>query len=540
MENCYFRAEGILACSFSPSKEIKGNQLLTPKHPYMRVASINWPLIRHTCGKLLLLEALFLLSACGVSLYYYFQLGERDFVPLLVPTVVCTLLGYGLLERRPLLSLRVTQREGLLIVSGMWIVFSLIGMIPYLLAGTCHSLCDAFLETMSGFTTTGCTVLDNIDAQPHGILYWRSLTQWMGGLGIVVFSLAMLPRIEPGTVQMFSAEVTGVSFEKLHPRIQDTSRTLWFIYIALTLLCAVLYLEGGMSLFDAVNHAMTTLATGGFSTHQASLGWYHSAFIELVCTLFLLIASINFSLYYMVRHWHFSQFWRNEELRWFLYIVLGFTVLFLLFFYVVPSGSVLTPEQTESMPMDFADRLRASLFHVSTIISTCGFQGEYYDYQLWGRIFWLPTLIIMALGGCAGSTAGGFKIQRLVILIKNLKAVIHQQAEPRSFGSVIIDRQVLRHELLQRTLAFLFLFILVSLVCMSVLILQGYDLTTALGTTISAIGNCGPGLGQTGPAFTWSSLPDLSKWVLSFTMLIGRLEIFTFLMLFTRSFWRRW
>ncbi len=504
------------------------------------MTTLNWPLIRQTCGRLLLLESLFMSVATCVAIYYWWSEGEQDVMALAIPALSCATLG-GLLTLNwgKKVDPRVTQCEGFLIVSLMWIVFSLFGMQPYLIHGTCSHVCDAFLETMSGFTTTGCTVLNNIDAEPHGILLWRSLTQWIGGLGIVVFSLALLPHIEPGTVQMFSAEVTGMTVDKLRPKIQDTSRRLWIIYVGMTIACCILYIIGGMSVFDGVCHSMTTLATGGFSTHQASIGWFHSAFIEYVCVIFLFLASINFSLYYMALRGIFHQFWRNEELRWFTYIVIGATLVFLGLIGAEYYQGGMSDEKLAAMPHGFADSFRASLFHVMTIISTTGFQGEAYDYQLWGRVFWVPTLFIMACGGCAGSTAGGFKILRLVILIKNLGAVVRMSLQSRSFGSVMLDNHPLRPEFIQRTLAFIFVFFLVSLSCIIVMMLEGIDMDTAIGTTISAIGNCGPGLGQTGPAFTWSELPDLSKWVLSFTMLIGRLEIFTFLLLFTPLFWQK-
>lgn len=503
------------------------------------MASLNWPLIRQTCGKLLLLESAFMATATLVAVYFWWTQGEQDVMALAIPSLCCFITGWLLTLSNRHVSPHVTQREGFLVVSMMWILFSVFGMMPYLINGTCTELCDAFLETMSGFTTTGCTVLENINEQPHGILLWRSLTQWIGGLGIVVFSLALLPHIDSGNVQMFSAEVTGMTVDKLRPRIQDTSRRLWVIYVGLTAICCLLYIIGGMSFFDGICHSMTTLATGGFSTHQSSIGWFHSAFIEYVCTIFLFIASINFSLFYLVQRGIYSQFWRNEELRWFTYIVIGTTLVVLVLLYAESCRGDMTAEKAAAMPVGFEASLRAALFHVVTIISTCGFQAESFDYQLWGRVFWVPTLFIMACGGCAGSTAGGFKILRLVILIKNLGAVVRLSVLPRSFGSVMLDGHPLRLEFIQRTLAFVFLFFLISFCCIVIMMLQGIDMDTAIGTTISAIGNCGPGLGQTGPAFTWAGLPELSKWVLSLTMLIGRLEIFTFILLFTKVFWTK-
>ncbi len=504
------------------------------------IQKFNWPLIRQTCGKLLLLEAAFMAVAACVSTYYWLNNGETDALSIFLPAIACGLVGWGLSASAKGVSSFVSQREGFFIVSVMWILFSLFGMMPYLIYGTCTQVCDAFLETMSGFTTTGCTVLNDIDSQPHGILLWRSLTQWIGGLGIVVFSLALLPKIQSGNVQMFGAEVTGMTVDKLRPKIQDTSRRLWVIYVGLTAACALLYLVGGMSPFDAICHAMTTLATGGFSTHQASIGWFHSAYIEYVCAAFLFIASINFSLFYMVSKGYFRQFWQSEEFRWLVYIVIGFILYFVfLHYFRFYNGNLITDEKFEAMPHGIEATIRTSIFHVITIISTCGYQAEYYDYQLWGRIFWIPTLFIMACGGCAGSTAGGFKVLRLVIMIKNLRVILRQSIMPNLYDPVMFDNRPLRSEFLQRTLAFVLLFFLVSFACIVVMMLQGIDMDTSIGTTISAIGNCGPGLGMTGPAFTWAELPALSKWVLSFTMLIGRLEIITFIMIFTRVFWMR-
>ena len=502
------------------------------------MTTINWALIKQTCGKLLLLESFFMALATGVSCYYWAKDGEQDVVALAVPTVVCALLGLVIYLKNKKAYPRVTHHEGFFIVSVMWVVFSILGMLPYLIYGSCTTITDAFLETMSGFTTTGCTVLENIDEQPHGILLWRSLTQWIGGLGIVVFSLALLPKIESGNVQMFSAEVTGMTVDKLRPRIQDTSRRLWIIYVGLTSACAFLYFVGGMTVFDAVCHAMTTLATGGFSTHQASMGYFHSAFIEYVCAIFLFIASVNFSLFYMVRRGMIRHVWKNEELRWFSYIVVFFTVVFVVFLLWQSSAESMTKEQAETLPEGVLTSIRTALFHVLTIISTCGFQGEWYDYQLWGQVFWLPTLFIMACGGCAGSTAGGFKVLRLVILIKNFKSTVKQSIMP-VYNMVMLDGRALSSDYLQRTLAFVFVFFFTALVGVILLMLDGLDFDSAIGTTISAIGNCGPGLGLTGPAFTWAGLPMFSKWVLSFTMLIGRLEIFTFILLFTPRFWKK-
>lgn len=500
---------------------------------------MNWPLVRHVMGMLLLLETIFMTLCAFVSAGYWMAAGEADCLSLLLPAILCGATSAVLIATSKHYTTQISQREGFFIVAIAWVLFSVFGMLPYLLYGTCTTITDAFLETMSGFTTTGCTILTAIDEQPHGILLWRSMTQWIGGLGIVVFTLALLPKIASGNIQMFSAEVTGMSVDKLRPKIQATSRRLWIIYVTLTLSCAVLYFLGGMSVFDAICHALTTLSSGGFSTHQASIGVFHSAFIEYVCCLFLFITSLNFSLFYMVQRGHFMHLWRDEEARTFALIVVGFTLFFcLLFGHAHAEVLPISTEQAEALPNGIESTFRASLFHVLSIISTCGFQGECYDYQLWGVPFWLPTVMMMAMGGCAGSTAGGLKTLRSVLLLKTLRMELYHQVHPNEVVRVRLNGHAVPSEHLYRTLAFFFMFIVTAVVCVFCLQMEGMDCNSAIGTTITALGNTGPGLGMTGPAYTWAELAPFSKWIMSAAMLIGRLEFFTVILLFTRSFWR--
>jgi len=500
---------------------------------------VNWPLVRHILGMLLLLETIFLALSTLLSAFYWFAAGEHDFIPLALTTLASGVVGGLLLLSSRHFTSQFSTREGFLLVTVTWVCFSLFGMLPYLLNGTCTTVADAFLETVSGFTTTGCTVLNDIDAQPHGILFWRSITQWIGGLGIVVFTLALLPRLPNGNIQLFSAEVTGMTIDKLRPTIQATALRLWFIYLALTLSCALLYLLGGMTLYDAICHALTTLSSGGFSTHQSSIGGFHSSFIEYICVIFMFITSINFSLFYFVQRGGISRLWRDQEFRCFFWIVVSFTLLFFVLHMSTQVGNILPIQHNEAYPVGVLDTIRTSLFHVVTIVSSTGFQGEYYDYGVWGIHFWLPTLAIMACGGCAGSTAGGLKVLRVLVMGKNMSQEFRLHLHPRSYTAVRINGIAIDTELVHRTMAFIFLFLLIAIGCTFVLQLQGLDTDTAIGTTVSALGNCGPGLGLTGPAFTWAELPTLSKWLMSFAMLVGRLEIFTVLLLFYPAFWKK-
>ena len=501
---------------------------------------LNWKLTGHIIGMLVMLEAVFLSVSTLVALRYNVWGEDHDLIAMLVTTGVCAVIGgMLLLSNRRYNNSKFSYREGFFIVTVTWLLFSVIGMLPYLIYGTFTSVTDAFIETVSGFTTTGCTVMNDIDTQPHGILLWRSMTQWIGGLGIIVFSLALLPRFTTGNTQMFSAEVTGMSIDKLRPRIQDTSMTLWTIYVALTLVCAFLFWCGGMNLFDAFNHAMTTLSSGGFSTHQSSLGFYHSAFIEYVCCIFLFITSVNFTLFYFLRKKLWRPVWHNDELRWFFYIVVGFTMLFILLFVCAGWHAGADYDPYDAAPQGVEETFRTSLFHVLTIISTCGFQGEHYDYDLWGRMFWLPTLLMMMCGGCAGSTAGGIKVVRVVILLKNLMQELLQHLSPRKLLAIRLNNAIIPQEHSHRVMAFMFTYVVLAVICVFVMQVMGFDTDTAIGTTITSFGNCGPGLSLTGPAFTWSDLPDAAKWMMSFAMLMGRLEFFTVILLLTPSFWKK-
>ncbi len=500
---------------------------------------LNWSLIRYIFGLLLLMEALFMAMATGVAVYYQQTAGDNDFWALCIPTILTAGAGGMLFYSGKKHSERFTQKEGFLIVAASWVLFSLFGMLPYLIYGTVDNITDAFFETISGFTTTGATILDNIDRQPHGILFWRSLTQWIGGLGIVVFSLALLPVIGVGGTQMFNAEVSGLSVDKLRPKIQNTARRLWGIYIGLTVLCMVLFRLGPMDTFDAVNHGLTTLATGGFSTHQASIGFFHSSYIEYICGIFLFIASLNFSLFYLAGSGQWKHFWKNEEFRWFFFIVLTFILLFMLLEFAMKTFSLPSPEQLSAMGDSLSESFRTAFFHTLTIISSAGFQGTYYDYALWGSIFWIPTLMMMICGGCAGSTAGGIKVIRLVLLLKNTRNEFFRQLHPRSITSVRINGHSVSQEVVLKILAFLFIYVIYIVLGSFFMQCVGLPFDTAIGSTVSAFGNCGPGIGCTGPAYTYAGIADAGKWFLAITMLIGRLEIFTVLLIFTRTFWQK-
>lgn len=501
---------------------------------------MNWKLIRYLFGVLLLLEATFLALATGVALYFHFTMGEEDWSALLTVTLLTATIGYSLYFKSRRHERRITTREGFFVVSLTWVIFCLLGMIPYLLTGACTTLGGAFVESMSGFTTTGCTVITNLEQQPHGLLFWRHLTQWMGGLGIVVFSLAMLPLIGTGATQVFGAETNGLSVDKLRPKIQQTAFKLWSIYLGLTICNVLCYWVAGMPWFEAICHSFSTMASGGFSTWQDSLGHYHSASIEYICIVFLFITSVNYNLFYFLGKGYFRQTWRNEELRWFTWLVVGFTVLFMFLSWLTRTQQLLSPELIGTLgDGSWECTFRTSLFHVLTIISSAGFQGEHFDFYAWGAIFWLPTLMMMAMGGCSSSTAGGLKVVRFVVLIKNAKQEIMQALQPRAFSAVRLNGHTLSHNVTFKVLALLSIYMLLLVVSVFLLQVMGLDFVSSLGAAVSALGNTGPALGIVGPAETWACLPEVAKWYLSFLMLVGRLEIFTVIVLFTPMFWKK-
>lgn len=492
-------------------------------------------------GVLLLIETAALLLTAAVAFHYQRVAGETDarcFLLTAALTGAVGLLLYNIgrsVKKRPL-----QIRDSFLVVALSWVLFSVFGMLPFLMYGTVDNVTDAFFETMSGFSTTGATILDNIDQQPHGILFWRSIMQWMGGLGVVVFTLAFIPSVAKGSkkVSLFAAEAPGLSVEKLAPTMGATSRLLWIIYIALTLLCAIAFVVGPMNRFDAVCHAFTTIATGGFSTHQASIGYFQSNYIECVCIVFMLLSGINFAMYHFLFNGRFDIIKRNEELRWYLVAILLFTLLFIMRFFFAPRFDLMTDEQLASHPQSWWERIRTSMFHVVALLSNTGFQGSNYDYDLWGRLFLIPTVVMMIVGGCAGSTSGGIKMVRVIVLFRYMKKTVYEMLHSSSVYNVKVSGQTVDELALKRVLSFFSLFIILFMGNVVALSAMGMSMEDGAISFLTCFSNYGPGSGITGPSGNFDAISNGAKWLLSFDMLVGRLEIFTILLLFTRSFWR--
>lgn len=427
-----------------------------------------------------------------------------------------------------------SRADSFMVVTLTWVLFSLIGMIPYMmLAGM--SIEDAMFEAMSGFTTTGASVISDIDGLSHGLKFWRCITQWMGGLGIVVFTFALVPTGEMRNNKIFSAETSGIGMDKLSPKIATTARRLMMIYLVLTIVCALFYYAGPMNAFDAICHSFTTTATGGFSTRTASIAYYNSPYIEYVAAVFMFLSSLNFGMFYyaIIRRWDIIR--SNEELNAFVKIVLTAVVVFVLLFNFASHA----PESLHTLPMGLEEQFRSALFHVTSIISSTGYAAMKFDYVSWGDVYLIPTIMLMIIGSCAGSTAGGIKVVRFVVALKAIRNEFIKQLHPRVVLSVSLGGRVMENERVRRTLCFFVIYAIMIMLAISAMTLLGMDFTTAFGSSISALSNIGPGAGLTGPASNYSMVHPAIKWLMSFYMLVGRLEIYTVLFLFMPSFYKK-
>lgn len=468
------------------------------------------------------LETLFMLSSAVVAFLY----GGNDIYPILLSSGI--LFGTGLVFY--LIGLRANEfsagrREGMLIVTLTWILLSFFGMLPYYLGGYIDNVTDAYFETMSGFTTTGSTILKDIEAMPKGILFWRSLTQWQGGIGMIVFTVALMPIFGSGASQMFDAETTGITHERFRPRIAQVAKRLWGVYLSLTILLTLLLWVGPMDLFDSVCHAMTCMATGGYSTKNASVAYWNSAYIDYTLTIFMCIGATNFTLIYFFFNGKYSKLLKDEETHWFYSFVI--ITIAIVTVYLLYNG--LEPNTEKAF--------RYAAFQVATLVSTCGYATA--DYIPWGPFFWLIAIILMVVCGCAGSTCGGLKMGRVVILTKNLLNVFKKQTHPHAVVPVRMNGHVVSADIVHKVLAFTFIYIsLIVLSCLA-LTLDGVGFEESIGAVVSAISNTGPGLGTVGPVSNFSDLPDFSKWFLSFVMMTGRLEIFTVLTILLPGFWKQ-
>ena len=486
--------------------------------------TFNTRMVFRTMGALLLIEAVFMALALGVSLWY----GEADSGVFLLSTIITLLAGIvGLLVGRGAES-RMGEREGYVIVAMVWVVFSSFGLLPYYLSGQVPSLTDAWFESMSGFTTTGATIIPDLELITHGLLFWRSLTQWIGGMGIIVLSIAILPIFGLNGMQLYAAEVSGLTYEKLSPRIADTAKMMWSIYLLLTATEVAALWLCGMDVFDAVCHSFSTIATGGFSTHNNSLEFYDSAAIHYTVTFFMFVSGINFVLLIYLLRGKARNFFQDEELRWYSIAVLVFAVALTVGLYIARPGWT-------ALHMERA--FRDSLFTVISSMTSTGYTIS--DYMYWPVVAWVVIFFLMLTGACAGSTAGGIKWVRLSIIIKNGVAEFQRRIHPNAIVPVKLNDKAVPQQTINNIMAFLIFYVFIIAVTVVIFCASGVKFDESIGAAVSAIGNVGISIGQFGPAGTYAEFPIVAKWVMSFVMLIGRLEIFTVLLLFTKALWRK-
>ena len=483
--------------------------------------TFNFKIVWFTLGALLVLEAVFMLLSSGVAFLYE----ESDALPILYAALITMgFAGLGILLGRKT-EKRLGKREGYIIVALVWIVFSLFGMLPFYLSGAIPTITDAFFETMSGFTTTGSSILTDVETLSHGLHFWRALTHWLGGMGIIVLSLAILPFFGIGGMSLYTAEATGATYEKLRPKIRDTAKLLWGIYVLLTAVEALCLSLLGMDVFEAICHSFSTLATGGYSTRNAGMAAFSPA-IQYVVTIFMFLAGINFSMLYFLFKGKFNRLKEDEELHWYVGAVVVLTV-------VMTLGLLFLDKSYPATDVEKA--FRDSEFVVVTLMTTTGFSGV--DYTLWHPLLLCIAIFLLFTGASAGSTAGGMKWSRLAFMFKNVRCEFKRLIHPNAIIPVRMNGKVVNSSVANGIVAFLFVYMVTVLLGTIVFTFFGLPLSEAFGAAATSIGNVGPGLGLSGPAGNFALMPVPVKWIMSFFMLLGRLELFTVLLIFTPSFW---
>jgi trk system potassium uptake protein TrkH len=492
----------------------------------------NAKIIIHLMGLLLLCNGGFMILAALVSGIY------QDGVTLEITLAAIVTMFVGVLA---MFFTRghdkeVNRKEGYIIVTFGWIIMAASGVLPYLFSGAIPNITNAFFETMSGYTTTGASIIDNIEILPEGILFWRSLTHWIGGMGIIVLAIAILPLLGIGGMQLFAAEAPGPNADKLHPRITDTAKRLWLIYFGYTVAETILLKLAGMSFFDAMNHSLATLSTGGFSTKNASLAyWNNQPLIQYIVILFMFLAGSNFVLSYFAFKGKVQKILRDEEFKYYTALVVIFSIIVALVIYYKANVSL-----SEYHPMVLGNAessFRHALFQVVAVVTTTGFVSA--DFTAWTPFITVFFFGLMFAGGSAGSTAGGIKIMRHILIIKNGLLEFKRTLHPNAVIPVRFNNKTVTEHVVYNVIGFFVLYMLLFIIGALVLGFLGLDFDSAIGGAASALGNVGPAFGSLSPLNNFNSLPALGKWWCGFLMLAGRLELFTVLILMTPYFWKK-
>ena len=480
---------------------------------------MNFNMIAYILGSIIRIEAALLAVPALISVWYQEALAAAAFVATIT---ACLLVGAVLVSREPK-NKRIYGREGFVVVALSWIMMSVLGALPFYLSGSIAGYVNCFFETVSGFTTTGASILQEIEHLPKSILFWRCFTHWIGGMGILVFMLAIMPLGDERTMHLMKAEAPGPLVSKLVPKVKSTAKILYLIYIVLTLLEMVLLFAGGMPFFDSVVHALSTAGTGGFSVKNNSIAAYGSVYFEYIITIFMLLFGVNFNLFYLMLMRDFKNVWRNEELRYYIAIVLF-------------SAGLITLDISKYYP-SLEGAFRHAVFQVAAIMSTTGFVTANFD--LWPELSKSVLYCLLFLGACGGSTAGGIKISRMVILLKMVAREIRHIVHPRSVNLIKLDGYKVDEDSIRSVSGFFILYILILLGSFVLISLDNFDFITNLTAVTTCLSNVGPGLAMAGPVENLSFFSGFAKLVLCMDMLLGRLEIFPIIMLFAPSIWRK-
>ncbi len=481
---------------------------------------INFRFIANLMGRLLLIESAFLFLCVFIALIY----GENDASAFLYTALITMGCGFSLSKFVRIKDRILAKKDGYFMVTIVWIVFSIFGSLPFIFGHTIPSFANAFFETMSGFTTTGSSILDNIESLPHATLFWRSLTQWLGGLGIIMLFIAILPSLGIEGRDLYVAEVTGPTHSKTSFTFTSSARQMWILYTILTFTQTILLILGGMDFFDSICHAFTTMATGGFSTKQNSIAYWDSAYIQYIITIFTFMAGTNFGLLHTAIRGNWKKLIHDNEFQLYLSIVLIASLIIGIGLYITDWAS-------------FEKSMRDATFQVVTLMTTTGFSSA--DYLLWPPLLGLILFLLFFIGASAGSTSGGMKVVRIYLLFKNsfieLKRIIH----PNGVINVKYNNKSVHPNVMTGIMAFAILFIIVFTIGSLIMTICTENIVTSCSAVVSCMSNVGPGFGSIGPMYSFAHLNDFAKFFLAFLMLVGRLEIFTVMVLFTKAFWKK-
>ena len=484
---------------------------------------INWRSLLHVLSFIVIIMALFLTAPILVGIYYREWTCVRDFAVVLGFVLAGFLLLFFLTRKAR--GFQFNTKDGFLLVSLSWIVVSAVGAVPFVLTGAVPNYTEAFFETMSGFTTTGASILTIIEGLPYSVLFWRSLTHWLGGMGIVVLAVAVLPLLGIGGMPLIQAESPGPQVDKIVPRVRETAKILWVIYIGLSVLEIFLLFFGGMNFFDSMTHTFGTMATGGFSPKNASVGHYTSPYLQNIITLFMILAGINFGLYYVLLQWNWKTVWRNTEIKVYISI------------FAISSLVIAFDLRGENIFGTLKESLRYGGFQAASILTTTGFATA--DFDAWPFLSRAVLFFLMFVGGCSGSTGGGIKVVRVLTLFKLAINEMKHLLNPRGVYLIRLNGSLVKKDMVYTITGFVFLYIFMLLLITLAVALSGVDLLSSFSAALVTLGNIGPGFGRVGPALNYHFMAPWVKWILSFAMMVGRLEVYTVLVILTPHYWKK-